>query len=179
MVVVVIIGIMASLAVPQIVERLRERRADQATQEIALLYRSARLRALGQGFAVLVRYDSTGFQVREALPFGGGTGNCTLQLPLNCATNPWNAAGVNYRVVGNFSPSAYPDVTEAVTVTGVGAATTLDMCFSPRGRTFFRTVANGALTPITGMVDVAVTRAATGRTSNVSILPNGMARLSL
>jgi prepilin-type N-terminal cleavage/methylation domain-containing protein len=179
MVVVVIIGIMASLAVPQIVERLRERRADQATQEIALLYRNARLRALGQGFAVLVHYDATGFQVREALPFGGGTGNCTLQLPLNCSTNPWATAGTDYRVVGNFSPSAYPDVTEAVTVTGTGAATTLDMCFSPRGRTFFRTVANAALTPISGMVDVAVTRAASGRTSNVSILPNGMARLSL
>jgi prepilin-type N-terminal cleavage/methylation domain-containing protein len=180
MVVVVIIGIMASLAVPQIVERLRERRGDQASQEIALLYRNARLRALGQGFAVLVHYDTAaGFQVREALPFGGGTGNCTLQLPLNCATNPWATAGTDYRVVGTFSPSAYPDVTEAITVTGTGATTTLDMCFSPRGRTFFRTVAGAALTPISGMVDVAVTRAVSHRTSNVSILPNGMARLSL
>jgi prepilin-type N-terminal cleavage/methylation domain-containing protein len=179
MVVVVIIGILASLAVPQIVERLRERRANQAAQELALLYRNARLRALGQGFAVLVHYDTNGFQVREALPFGGGTGNCTLQLPLNCMTNPWATVGADYRVVGNFSPATYPDETETVTVTGSGATTTLDMCFSPRGRSFYRTVTGAALTPISGMVDIAVTRTATGRTANVSILPSGMARLSL
>jgi type IV fimbrial biogenesis protein FimT len=179
MVVVVIIGIMATLAVPQIVERLRERRANQAAQEIALLYRNARLRALGQGFAVLVRYSAAGFEVREAMPFGGGTGNCTLELPLNCTTNTWAAAGTDYRVISAFSPSAYPGVTEAVTVTGTGATTTLDMCFSPRGRTFARTAVSAPLAPITAMVDVAVTRTSTGNIRNVSILPNGMARLSL
>ena len=177
MVVVVIIGILATMAVPQIIERLRERRANQAAQEIALLYRNARLRALGQGFAVLVRYDATGFQVREAMPFGGGTGNCTLEQPLNCTTNTW--AGTDYRVIGGFDPGVYPGVTETVTVTGIGAATTLDMCFSPRGRTFARTAAGAPLAPITAMVDVAVTRISTGNTRNVSILPNGMARLSL
>jgi type IV fimbrial biogenesis protein FimT len=179
MVVVVIIGILASVAVPQITERLRERKANQAAQEIALLYRNARLRAMGQGFAVLVHYDSTGIEVREALPFGGGTGNCTLQLPFNCMSNTWATVGTDYRVVGKFAPTVYTGITEAFTVTGSGAVTTLDMCFSPRGRTFSRTVAGSTLAPMSGMVNVAVTRTSNGRTRNVSILPNGMARLSL
>jgi type II secretion system protein H len=180
MVVVVIIGIMASIAVPQIVERLHERRANQAAQEIALLYRNARLRAMGQGFAVLVRYNSaTGFQIREALPFGNGTGACTLLQPLTCTTNPWAVAGTDYRVVGQFDITAYPEETEVVSVTGSGATTTLDTCFTPRGRTFSRTNVANPLTPVTGMVDVAVTRTQTGNKRNVSILPNGMARLSL
>jgi prepilin-type N-terminal cleavage/methylation domain-containing protein len=178
MVVVVIIGILATIAVPQIVERLRERRAAQAAGEIALMYRTARLRAMGQGFAVLVNYTAgTGFQVREAMPFGAGTGACTMQLPFSCTSNNW-AAPTSYRVVGSFSPSAYPGVTQTVSVAGA-ATTTLDMCFTPRGRTFFRTNSGATLTPITSMVDVAVTRTFTGNTRNVSILPNGMARLSL
>jgi prepilin-type N-terminal cleavage/methylation domain-containing protein len=178
MVVIVIIGILATVAVPQIVERLRERRAAQAASEIALMYRTARLRAMGQGFAVLVNYTAAnGFQVREAMPFGTGAGTCTLQLPFSCTTNNWTAAA-NYRVVGGFYPTAYPGVTQTVSVAGA-ATSTLDMCFTPRGRTFFRTNSGAALTPITSMVDIAVTRTFTGNTRNVSLLPNGMARLSL
>jgi type II secretory pathway pseudopilin PulG len=180
MVVVVIIGIMASVAVPQIVERLHERRANQAAQEIALLYRNARLRAMGQGFAVLVRYDTaTGFDVREAMPFGTGTGACTLQLPLGCTTNTWTTPGTNYRLVDKFVSAAYPEETEVLSVTGSGVTGTFDMCFTPRGRTFSRTNVANPLVPTTGMVDVAVTRTKTGNKRNVSILPNGMARLSL
>jgi len=178
MTVVVIIGILATIAVPQIVERLRDRRANQAAQEIALMYRNARLRALGQGFAVLVRYDAaTGWEVREATPFGAGTGACTMQLPFSCTTNLWNVA-TNYRVVGGFNVATYTGITEVMTTTN-GLANTFDMCFSPRGRTFSRTALTGSFAPAVSMVDVAVTRTATSKTRNVSILPNGMARLSL
>ena len=186
MTVVVIIGILATLAVPQIIDRLRDRRAAQAAQEIALVYRNARLRAMGQGFAVMVSYNSaSGFQIREALPFGGATGNCTLEMPFTCTTNAWAVAGTDYRVVGGFDSSSYSGITEVVTLTdtgngnGGGVESTLDVCFSPRGRTFARTAAASPFVPSTGMVDVAVTRTANGRTRNVSILPNGMARLSL
>jgi len=180
MVVVVIIGILATISVPPIVERLRNRRASQAAQELALLYRNARVRALGQGFSVLVRYSSAnGWEVREAMPFGTGTGGCTLQMTTSCTTNPWAVAGTDYRVVGKFDPNVYSGVSETVTVTGAGAVTTLDTCFTPRGRTFSRTNTANALAPTTGMVDIAVTRTASGRGGNVSILPNGMARLSL
>ncbi len=180
MVVVVIIGIMATISVPPIVERLRNRRASQAAQELALLYRNARLRALGQGFPVLVRYNSTtGWQVFEAMPTGSTTGACTLQMSSSCTTNLWAVAGTDYRVVGNFNPTTYTGVSEAVTVTGAGVVSTLDTCFSPRGRTFARTNTGNVLAPSTAMVDIAVTRTTNGRGGNVSVLPNGMARLSL
>ena len=180
MVVVVIIGIMATVSVPPIVERLRNRRASQAAQELALLYRNARVRALGQGFSVLVRYTSTtGWEVREAMPFGTGTGSCTLQMTTTCTSNPWAVAGTDYRVVGRFTPSVYSGVAETVTVTGTGAVTTLDTCFTPRGRTFTRTNTANTLAPSTSMVDIAVSRSVNGRGGNVSILPNGTARLSL
>ncbi len=178
MVVVTIIGILASLGVPTIVERLRERRANQAAQEIALLYRNARLRALGQGFAVMVSYTATGFEVREAMPFGGVTGACSLQMPLSCTTNTWAAAGTDYRVIGSFTTATYSGVTNAVSLADGTAATTLDVCFTPRGRTFFRTNSSAPLLPNTGVVNVAVTRTATGNVRNVSVLPNGMARLA-
>ena len=177
MVVVVIIGILASLAVPQIVERLRERRANQAAQEIALMYRNARMRAVGQGFAVLVRYNATGFEVRQALPPAAGA--CTLQLPPSCTTNLWLTPGTDYRVIDAFNANNYPGVTEAVTA-GTGAVTALDLCFSPRGRTFSRTNPANVLNPTAGMTDVAVSRTAVpGKIRRVSILPNGMARLAL
>jgi type IV fimbrial biogenesis protein FimT len=177
MVVVTIIGIVASLGVPTIVERLRERRANQAAQEIALLYRNARLRALGQGFAVLVAYTAAGFEVREAMPFGGATGACSLQMPLSCTTNSWAAAGTDYRVIGSFSLANFPGVTDAVALADGTAITSLDLCFTPRGRTFSRTNSSAPLVPNTGVVNVAVTRTATGNVRNVSVLPNGMARL--
>jgi len=44
MVVVIIIGILSTIAVPQLVERMRERRASQAAQTVAMMYRNARLR---------------------------------------------------------------------------------------------------------------------------------------
>lgn len=180
MVVVVIIGIMATLSVPPIVERLRNRRAMQAAQELALLYRTARLRALGQGFSVLVRYTAAGgWEVREAMPFGTGTGGCTLQMTTTCTSNPWAVAGTDYRVVGQFTPASYSGVTETVNLTGAGVVSTLDTCFTPRGRTFARINTANALTPLTNMVDISVTRTANGRGGNVSLLPNGMARLSL
>jgi prepilin-type N-terminal cleavage/methylation domain-containing protein len=179
MVVVVIISVLATIAVPQIVERLRERRAGQAAQQIALLYRNARLRAMGQGFAVLVSYTAaTGIQVREAMPFGGNTGVCTLQMPLTCTSNAWAVAGTDYRVVGSFDPTGYAGVTETFTNSSGTTLSYLDLCFTPRGRTFSRTVAAAAMSPITSVTNVAVTRTATNNIRNVSILPNGMARLS-
>ena len=52
MVVVVIITALAALAVPSILRQMRDRRTRQAAEEIASVYRQARLRALGRGAAV-------------------------------------------------------------------------------------------------------------------------------
>ena len=74
MVVVIIISVLAAIAIPQITTRMRDRRTQAAAQEVSTIYRNARLRALGRGSAVLVRYTTTDtrgtLEVREAV---GGT----------------------------------------------------------------------------------------------------------
>jgi type IV fimbrial biogenesis protein FimT len=186
MVVVVIIGLLAAIALPQIASRMRERRTNQAAQQIALLYRNARLRAMGRGFAVLVNYNSaTGaFRVLETLPAGGLT-DCTPRLPPSCTSTDWAIATAT-RVVETFNPSAsgstgpYAGVLVSVTAQPSGSvASNLDICFTPRGRTFTRLLAGDTLLPMTGMVDITVGRAAPMLQRQVNILPNGMARVAL
>jgi prepilin-type N-terminal cleavage/methylation domain-containing protein len=183
MVVVVIIGLLAAIAVPQIASRMRERRTNQAAQQIALLYRNARLRAMGRGFAVLVSYDATsGFRVLETLP-AGGLMNCTPTLPPSCTNTNW-AQPAQTRLVETFDPSgstgAYAGVLVNVSSQPSGTtASTLDLCFTPRGRTFSRTLSADALAPMTGVIDIQVGRAAPMLQRHVNVLPNGMARVSL
>jgi prepilin-type N-terminal cleavage/methylation domain-containing protein len=184
MVVVVIIGVLAAIALPQIAERMRERRASQAAQQIALLYRNARLRAMGEGSPVLVSYAATGgFQVIEALP---SLTNCTLpRLPVSCANMNW-AVPASIREVDHFDPTAsgatglFAGVTVTVTAKPSGTnATGLDTCFSPRGRTFTRTASASPLVAMVGTIDIDVGRATTSLHRHVGILPSGMARLAL
>jgi prepilin-type N-terminal cleavage/methylation domain-containing protein len=186
MVVVVIIGIMSAMAVPQIALRMRERRASQAAQQIALLYRNARLRAMGRGFSVLVSYNAAtgGFNVIETLPVGG-IQDCVPRMPPSCTGVNWaNATGT--RLVETFNPSAsgttgiYAGVTVSVSVQpGNTVAALHEMCFSPHGRTFTRTVAANALAPMSGTVNITVSRGSGTLQRQVNVLPNGMARLAL
>jgi len=186
MVVVIIIGILAAIALPQIASRMRERRATQAAQQIALMYRNARLRAMGRGFAVMVNYDATtgGFRVLEALPNGGLT-PCVPSLPPSCTSANWASAAAT-RVVETFTPSASgPNGTYAGVAVSVAAqpsnttATLLDLCFSPRGRSFSRLLSTSPLAPMTGTVNVTVSRGVGTLQRHVTVLPNGMARLAL
>lgn len=183
MVVVVIIGILAAIAVPQIAARMRDRRTVQAAQEIALLYRNARLRALGRGIPVLVRYTPAGgFTVLDTLP---PSENCQARLAPTCLSTTW-AAPTASRQVQAFNPTlsgttgVYADLT--VTVTALPSntvATMLETCYSPRGKVYSRTVAANSLDPMTGIIDVNVTRGSNSIPRHVSILPNGMSRLAL
>jgi prepilin-type N-terminal cleavage/methylation domain-containing protein len=186
MVVVVIIGILAAIAVPQIAARMRERRANQAAQQIALLYRNARLRAMGRGFAVLVNYNAgTGmFRVLETLPAGGLT-DCIARLPPSCTNTSWTVATAT-REVERFDPSRsgatgnYQGVVVSVKEQPSGStASSLDLCFTPRGRTFSRTAAGNALQPMTGVIDITVGRASPMFQRHINVLPNGMARVAL
>jgi prepilin-type N-terminal cleavage/methylation domain-containing protein len=179
MVVVIIIGILAGIAMPQIAERMRERRANQAAQQIALLYRNARVRAMGRGFAVLVDYKSdTGeFRVLETLPAGGLT-DCTPRLPPSCINTNWTLA-TDTRVVEKFKPTADPEILVSVSAPpSAGNAAILDLCFTPTGRSFSRVLAGSPLSPMTGVIDITVGRAGMLQ-RHVNVLPNGMARVSL
>ena len=184
MVVVVIIGIVAAIAMPNIVNRLRERRSTQAAEEIALLYRNARLRALGRGFPVLVRYsDAAGFVVFEAQPVAE---NCVARLPPTCLNAAW-ATAASVRQVGNvFYPGAsgstgiFANVAVSMsTQPGNVSAPALETCYSPHGRVYSRVLAANPFVPMTGIVDVNVNRGTNTLQHHVTVLSNGMARLAL
>jgi type IV fimbrial biogenesis protein FimT len=185
MVVVVIIGILASIAVPGVVERLRERRANQAAQEIAMLYRTARMQALGHGSAVLVRYDSglPGFEVREAvLGATASASGCTSQPTGGCQTNDWSTA-TQYSVVDIYRLNR-SELTSASVATSVNSPSSngvgyMDICFSPRGRTFLAGAAGAPLTPMSGVATVNVNRGTNSIQRTVTIPPNGIARVAL
>lgn len=184
MAVVVIIGLLAAVAVPQLATRMREQRASQAAQQIAILYRNAKMRAQGRGFAVMVNYNATSgqFRVLETLPAGGLT-DCNPRLPPSCLSTNW-AVAAETRVVEQFNPTAsgatglFGGVNVSVTAQpGNVTGSSMDLCFTPRGRSYSRVDA-APLQPMTGVIDIVVGRAAPMLQRHVNILPNGMARLS-
>jgi prepilin-type N-terminal cleavage/methylation domain-containing protein len=183
MLVVIIIAILASISVPQIVERLRDRRVYQSAQEIASIYRTARMRAMGRGSATLVRYTGTGsnpgsWRVLEAVQGGGQGGvavaaNCAPLPFSSCLSTNW-AVATNFQVVGSFDPpNGVGDLTSTVIAPGGGTGN-LDVCFTPAGRAF---VGTAVLAPMAGVVTVNVTRT-NSVTRTVAVLPNGMATVN-
>jgi prepilin-type N-terminal cleavage/methylation domain-containing protein len=182
MVVVVIIAILAVIAVPGVVERMRERRSNQAAQEIASIYRTARMHALGRGSAVLVHYDATGgFQAEEAIVGTKGNASDCAWLPYSsCLTNSWDVA-TEYSVVDSFAINneyVGAGVTASVNAPVGGAVTYLDVCFTPHGRSFSRLAAGAGLTQLTGVVTVNVNRGANSIQRTVTVPPSGIARVA-
>jgi type IV fimbrial biogenesis protein FimT len=181
MVVVVMVAILAVLAVPQVTERLRERRSSEAAQRIASLYRTGRMRALGRGAAVLIRYDADGFRVYEAIQDDDAAAGCEQLPSSSCLTTDWNDADQRHEVTV-FNPKnrgEYEDVRTTVSDPGGTAREELDVCFTPVGRAYLRTSDAEALGPMMGVATVAVSRGAGSLTRRVSVLPNGIARLAL
>lgn len=182
MVVVVIITILAAAAVPVFVNRMRERRVQQAAGEIAALYRAARSRALGRGAAVLVRYDDdAGFQVLESIEGASGLAargrttetECSSLPARSCLRSDWT--GDNVRSVGALHGTGY-----AMTATFDSAETeTLDVCFTPSGRSFVRLDSDDTLLALTTPIQFRLKSDTTGRNRDVVVLPNGTARLAL
>lgn len=177
-VVVVIIGITAALATPSVVHQVRERRSRDAAQQIAQVYAGARMRAMGRGSAVLVRYASGTFQVREsvegALAQARGQANCVSAPGAGCLTTQWGTAA-NWRAVSSFTPQT------GITVTakkGAAAPTAMQVCFTPGGRSFLSLVDSAPTAAFTGSLEFSVQRD-TGLLRKVVLLPNGNARLAL
>lgn len=197
MVVVVIITALSALAIPSILKQMRDRRTRQAAEEIASLYRQARLRALGRGSAVMVRYSSTtGFEMREAVL--GGTNPLCARLPVSsCITAQWGqgqAVANGDQQISTFNPSGgvYTGVSVFASAAPVGGSGTtdpgtavsyLDVCFTPMGRSLFGTAGGSpppAVTPMTGVPVIVVSNTVTvGLKRVVFIPPNGLARLDV
>ncbi len=198
MAVVTIIGVASAAALPSFVERMRERRSGQAAEEIALLYKMARSRALGRGAAQLVA-STTGtgmnvkFQVREAIQQNDAAstvGTCG-PLPLTTCFNDWSpgATGKN-RLVDEFPKenAAYANIEAKLyrDATTSDAALEGQVCFTPSGRAFFRKEAAGAWEPVIQIPRIEVRRLAIGAagtyvglTRTVLLPPSGAARLAL
>jgi type IV fimbrial biogenesis protein FimT len=181
MVVVLIITVMAGLAIPTAIVQLRERRVQEAARKVGLLFREARLQAVGRGAAVLMRYDDGVFTVLEAR---AGTGAACPDAPVpDCLGVPWVADPAKSRVVNSYQPVADSgDLAEmTLTLTDSTSATlsALEVCFSPNGRAFARQVIDDGtpLTPMSQVYTVTLTRKDQGRPRTLALLPNGTARL--
>lgn len=193
-VVVIIVSILAALAIPSITARVRDRRTQQAAQEVMSLYRNARMRAMGRGSAVLVRYDNTStpegiFQMREAVRGNTTNPDCS-QLPVNsCLLPSWADANPDNRVLSVFQPASRAEYAGVNVVMNAppplnAPQNQVDVCFTPMGRAFVR-YANAPGTPfqpLTGVPVADVWRkgtdgSAVGLTRHVLLLPNGHTRL--
>ncbi|HEX6276839.1 MAG TPA: prepilin-type N-terminal cleavage/methylation domain-containing protein [Polyangiaceae bacterium] len=189
MVVVVIIAVLATLAVPLFVGRIRQRAVQQAAGSMSELYRGARSRALGRGAAVMVTAGPNGaFTVLEgvkgtAVATSEGVANCGALPTRGCTNNDWGNLGGGAvigtaRNIGGIGANT----TDYSTTVAVGSTTqpTVHVCFSPGGRAFVNTTsvwAPGNWTPLTDVVTITLT--AGSRNYAAVVLPNGTSRLAL
>ncbi len=183
--VVLIIGITAALATPSIAGQIRERRSRDAAQRIALLYSSARMRALGRGSAVRVSYNKdTGFKVLESIEgtavAGGARAACAAQPGLGCLANNWANADTS-RQVATLPPIT--DISVIARDQGGTVKDNMDICFTPMGRSFISFDGTAPSQPMAGATTIDVRRQLNGTDvgllRTVAVLPNGMARIGL
>lgn len=190
MVVVLIIGITAALATPTITEQVKERRSRDTAQRIAQLYSGARMRALGRGSAVMVRYRAdSGFTVIESIQGvtaataqNAASATCAAQPGLGCLANNWAVGADTWRQVSTLVPLSTLTVTAKAQ--DATTKTSMDICFTPMGRSFISFNGNPPTQAMVGATTVDVQRNIEGTTlkgllRTVAILPNGMARLGL
>jgi prepilin-type N-terminal cleavage/methylation domain-containing protein len=179
--VVAVIGILVAAATPMFLGVLRDRRANGDTLTIAEMYRLARNRSMGRGAATLVRYDeaTSTWTMMEAILSGPATPPINNLPVSSCLGTDW-AAGGNNRVISTFNGPAdtvqvrFYDETDT-------ARTDIDICFTPRGRTYIGP-AGGPLATMSGVGTFTTQRLPVTdnqRVRTVFIAPNGAARIQL
>lgn len=191
MAVVVIIAITASLATPEVIELMRERRGRQAAQSVAMLFSTARARAMGRGAAVLVQYRAaTGtFTVRESIEgqaaIDRGQDACATQPGMGCLTTQW-AVAANSRVIDSVTlhdPDGTPNFEFHMYYGSVTDPAEMDICFTPLGRTFASITGEPPTTPMVGAARFTIPRGLKSSREYLNravvILPNGTSRLAL
>ncbi len=179
--VVAIISIFAALAVPAAVHQLRDRRVFEAARKTALLYRQARLHAMGRGAAVVVNFNAGVYTVREAVRNPDPGGNCP-NMPFNsCTGTVWeNPAQV--RTIGGLAPAGTGDLAD-LTLSLLDETDTaqsyVDICFTQLGAPVIRFAPATAYRVMDSAYVARAARAVTSRTlpRQVVLMPNGTARL--
>jgi type II secretory pathway pseudopilin PulG len=190
MVVVVIIGVLATVTVPLFAERMRARRGQDTAQRVAEIYRTARTRALGRGAAVMVSTNGTTFSMLEGVEgttasTAAGRTACGNLPTRGCTTNAWGDLG-SEGSIGTARVVAQTENGDSTTlVASMAGATVSDLhvCFSPSGRAFVNTT-GGTWQPdswqqLTNVVTFKITHTESKRFWDVLVLPNGTARLGL
>ncbi len=192
MTVVVIIGIFAAMALPSVANQLRERKSANVAQQLTQFYRTARMRAMGRGSAVLVRYDSDGAKLiamREAIAGVAGMNPCEL-APISSCTMPasrWDDPTA-YRQLDLIKPfdntvgTQYEVTRMQLRDSANTVKTKADICFTPGGRAFYReTFGAGLFTSLNHVPSVRVYSMKDGMQVGpdrfVYVLPNGIARI--
>lgn len=175
MVTVVVVGLIAALATPGIRHRVDSYRTRSAAENIATTYRLARMRAMGRGGAVLVRYTGTSLEVREGI-IGGATGCATL--PESGCDRPWNGTGRD-QLVESFNTTAAGMFSTTFAGGGLASTSAVDICYSPSGRALIRgdTTAFSASNVMTAAAQITVTSSSGGLIRKVLLVPNGTARV--
>jgi prepilin-type N-terminal cleavage/methylation domain-containing protein len=188
MTVVVIIGITAALTMPVTTEQMRQRRARDLAQQVSRIYNTARMRAMGRGTSVLVKYDeATGFLMFESIEGNAAATArnaplCAAQPGLGCLGNDWGNAPLGSpttRLVQTLAPTNNLKLV-AYAQDGVTTRPKMDVCFSPLGRTFLSFDGLAPTAPMVGATKIDVQRGDGGGYGYaVAILPTGMARVGL
>ncbi len=188
MVVVLIITLFASIALPGMARTMKINRAREATESIATIFRGARLRAMGRGGAVLVSFTGNTFTTFEAIR---GTTAATASAGVDCRSLPesscinpsnrWGPASdrrefltsTNYGPPGDFTVAA-----ETMNLSNAAVNRTfLDICFTPSGRAYSRTIQANPLTAMTSPATFTITRIdEVGRDRKVIVTSSGNAR---
>lgn len=184
MVVVVIITLLSATALPGASRRFASYQLRGTAEEVAGIYRNARLRALGRGSAVLVRYSAGTFEVREAIQGTSSSHADCKPLPVNSCSPAarWNANTESVQLSsldlsGGRLEFALSYPLPSAPTTELTSRTSLDVCFTPLGRSFADLTTEGTLEPMSTVPQLGITR--TGDVSipqKVVISPVGPAR---
>jgi prepilin-type N-terminal cleavage/methylation domain-containing protein len=203
MVVIIIIGVVAALAVPTMAAARIDRNAYDDAGSIMQLLRSARTHAIARGGAVLVSMtfsaaDRGTFAVYEAVGNNPGVTGGLARAPIAACKMPMNWVPVdpnqNTRIVlvdglnlNGGIENQYNIQTQLFSYTTSGksaAITQAFMCFTPLGRTYFTTAAvpvfdgmQPMLSPLEFLVQRMNGASPVGTKRSVVLPPNGMARV--
>ncbi len=170
MIVVAIIGILATLAAPSVSRAVRRTSAREAASGVAQVFRNARTQAMSRGEVVLVEYrpnDDNAFLTMSAAPEVPGTSgqrvrSCRLITDFNAAiTNP----------PPNIAPKVFTrsDIIQSPDVRPMNFGSTTpptQFCFNPDGRIFNGANGDG--------VQVQYQNCQRGTIIPVAIQPNGV-----
>jgi type II secretory pathway pseudopilin PulG len=195
MVVVIIVGLLAALAVPSMRLATYDRHAYQDAGAIMQLFREARLRAVARGGAVLVGMTTNGvtdrgtFKVYEAVAQDPNdpTGAFLMPVPTcKAPTSPWSLPPAKTTLLIdtvnlNGPPEADADIETALwtyanagnNVVTTQQPATVYICYTPLGRSYFTASAasinfNG-MQPSTTVLEVRVSRGASSGLTGASV----------